>query len=399
MEEAGWRRTPEEKQTRLQMNRARIDKLDETIAGLLKERMELAREIGALKAGEQIPVKDDARERVVLEHVASVAGEPALADAVERVYRQILEESRRLQGSIAPADRGAGARIKSSFPRVLIVGCGLIGGALARRIKQVHPDTVVMICDKQAVLDDATAAGIMEEGMTDPLDGVAKANLIVLAASPKANLELLRRIAGATRARQVIVDVTSTKTAICNTAAELKMKADFIGGHPLFGSQKSGFVSSAELNITGKTFVLVPGAKATEVSLKRLTKWIEQLGMNVEVRNAEEHDATVAGTSHLVQLLSVALGSLLANGLTTDELRARLALSGPGLLTMTRLMGSPYSLWSEILQQNRSAVCSSLSLMESRLQLMRTAVATGQMDVIEGQFSTARKVADLLQQA
>jgi prephenate dehydrogenase len=129
-----------------------------------------------------------------------------------------------------------------------------------------------------------------------------------------------------------------------------------------------------------------------------LTKWLEQLGLVVEVRDAEEHDATVAGTSHLVQLLSVALGSQLANGVPADELKQKLALSGSGLRTMTRLMASPYSMWAEILEQNSSAVCSSLSLMESRLALMRTAVATGQMDVIEAQFNTAPKVAELLPQ-
>jgi prephenate dehydrogenase len=396
MEELGWRGTPEEKETRLKVNRARIDKLDEAIAGLLKERMECAREIGALKAGAGIAVKDESREQVVLDHVAEVVGsDPSLVEAVEQVYRQVLAESRRLQNRTPSG--AASARTTTSFPRVLIVGCGLIGGALARRIKLVHPQSVVIGCDKQAVLDEATLAGVLDEAVTDPLDGVKKASLIVLAASPRANVELLRKIAPMTKARQVIVDVTSTKSSICKVAAELKMKADFIGGHPFFGSQKSGFKASSELSLTGKTFVLVPSAKSTEVSLKRLTKWVEQLGMVVEVRAAEEHDATVAGTSHLVQLLSVALGSLLANGVTPEELQRKLALSGPGLLTMSRLMGSPYSLWSEILQQNDAAVCSSLSLMESRLQLMRTAIATGQMDVIEAQFNTARKVADLLQ--
>jgi prephenate dehydrogenase len=280
---------------------------------------------------------------------------------------------------------------------VLIIGCGLIGGALARRIKLIHPDTVLMVSDKPGVLDEVAAAGILDEAVPNPIEAISRASLVILAASPKANLELLRKIAPATKARQVIIDVTSTKTAICKAAADLKMKADFIGGHPFFGSQKAGFANSAELNITGESFILVPSTSSTEVSLKRLSKWIEQLGMNVEVRSAEEHDATVAGTSHLVQLLSVALGSLLANGLSPDELRDRLALSGPGLLTVSRLMGSPYSLWSEILQQNGAAVCSSLSLMESRLQLMRTAISTGQMDLIEAQFNTARKVADTLQ--
>jgi prephenate dehydrogenase/chorismate mutase len=395
MEELGWR-TPEERETKLKVNRARIDKLDEAIAGMLKERLELALEIGALKADSNIPVKDEGREQVVLDHVSGVVGNPALAESVRRVYKQLMEESRRLQGE--GSERQPRVQQSTSFPKVLIVGCGLIGGALARRIKAVHPSTVVIGCDKPAVLQAAREAGVVDEVATDPLEVVGKASLIVLAASPRQNLELLKKIAPVTKARQVVVDVTSAKAKICRIAAELKMKADFIGGHPFFGSQKAGFENSDELLVTGKTFVLVPSAKATEVSQKRLTKWLEQLGLVVEVRDAEEHDATVAGTSHLVQLLSVALGSQLANGVPADELKQKLALSGSGLRTMTRLMASPYSMWAEILEQNSSAVCSSLSLMESRLALMRTAVATGQMDVIEAQFNTARKVAELLPQ-
>ena len=393
MEELGWR-SPEERETKLKVNRARIDKLDEAIAGLLKERLELALEIGALKADSNIPVKDESREQVVLDHVSSVVGSPILADSVVRVYQQLMEESRRLQGE--RSERQPLPQASTSFPRVLIIGCGLIGGALARRIKAVHPTTIVIGCDKPAVVQAACDAGVVDEGIADPLEAVGKASLIVLAASPRQNLEMLKKIAPATKARQVVVDVTSAKAKICALADGLKMKADFIGGHPFFGSQKSGFENSAEVAVTGKTFVLVPSAKSTQVSQKRLTKWLEQLGLVVEVRDAAEHDATVAGTSHLVQLLSVALGSQLANGVTADELKKTLALSGSGLRTMTRLMSSPYSMWAEILEQNSPAVCSSLALMESRLQLMRTAVATGQMDMIEAQFNTARKVADLL---
>jgi prephenate dehydrogenase len=210
-------------------------------------------------------------------------------------------------------------------------------------------------------------------------------------------MELLRRIAPHSKRRQVILDVTSTKTPICKLAAELKPKADFIGGHPLFGSQKAGFTSSSEVSVVGRTFVLVPTTKATQLSMKRLAKWLESLGMNVEVRDAKTHDDTVADTSHLVQLLSIAVGSLIANGVTAEQLKDKLSLSGPGLATIARLMASPYSLWAEILEQNAEAVCESLQAMESRLKVLRAAISTGQMDVVEAQFDTARKVAELLQ--
>lgn len=383
MEELGWRRS-------------RIDELDETIAELLKERLELAREIGNLKAKRQIPVKDGAREQIVLDHVRTVIGDAQLADAVVRVYEQLLKESRALQGADDPAAGTAKRGSNSYFPRVLIIGCGLIGGALARQIKAKSPETVVIGCDKQSVIDAAKASNAIDEAVTDWNDAIGKASLIVLAAGPRQNIELLKQIAPLTKRRQVVIDVTSTKGAICKVADEIALKADFIGGHPLFGSQKSGFGNSSDVEVIGKTFVLTPTSKSTELAMRRLSRWLEQLGLNVERRDAKVHDDTVSNTSHIVQLLSIALGSHLAAGRTESELRQCLKLSGPALMSVARLMASPYGLWSEILEQNKSSVCESLSSLETRLSLLRSAVKNGQVDVLESQFSCAKRVPDNL---
>lgn len=388
MEELGWRRPLEtSEEAALSAKRQQIDALDQTIAELLKNRLELAKEIGGLKAKRQIPVKDGAREQIVLDHVRSVVEDPTLAEAVVRVYERLLHESREVQDKPKPAEVPG----KVYFPRVLIVGCGLIGGALARQIKAKSPSTVIIGCDAPSVLDLAKGKGVIDEAVTDCATAVKKASLIILAASPKQNMELLKTIAPLTKRRQIVIDVTSTKKEICDLALGVNLKADFVGGHPFFGSQKSGFDASAEIVVEGKTFILVPTKNSSELTVRRLSRWLEQLGMLVQQTDARTHDSTVADTSHAVQLLAVALGAQIANGQDEQQLKERLAMSGPGLRTLARLMGSPYGMWSEILQQNRGSIAASLLSLEGRLKLMRCAVEGNQMDVIQAQFASAAR--------
>ncbi len=394
MEDLGWRCAPKDsEESTLAAKRDKIDSLDQTIAELLKERLELAQEIGQVKAQRNIPVQDNGREQIVLAHVRSVVEDPILSEAVARIYQQLLTESRQLQAkeNTQPVENS-----KLYFPRVLIIGCGLIGGALARQIKLKAPKTIVIGSDTAAVLEQAMTAGVIDEAEVDCVEAIKKASLIILAAGPRQNMAILRKIASATKRRQVIVDVTSTKLKICQLATELSIKADFVGGHPFFGSQNSGFENSSDVQVDGKSFVLTPTSKSTEMTTRRLTHWLEQLGMQVQQCDPQLHDDTVANTSHLIQLLSVALGSMLANGVTNHELDERLHMSGPGLLSIARLMSSPYQMWSEILEQNNQPVCNALLSLETRLRLMRSAIDDGHMDVIESQFNAARRVSDNL---
>jgi prephenate dehydrogenase len=158
------------------------------------------------------------------------------------------------------------------------------------------------------------------------------------------------------------VDVTSTKAKINQLAEKLDLKgADFIGGHPLFGSEKTGFAASKDIRAEGSTFCVVPGAKSSEISVHRLIRWLTELNLRVETAMSAEHDAILARTSHLVQLLTVLLGSQLCKGLTDEDLAKLGRLSGPSLKQMSRLMKSPSSMWKEIIELNKDQVLLALN--------------------------------------
>jgi prephenate dehydrogenase/chorismate mutase len=402
MEEAGWRSTPQNQPTANEIDQMRtaIDALDESIANLLQQRLKLACQIGQLKATSGLAVKDAARENLVLEKVASVADNCEIGNALANIYRSVISEACALQNAIAAnrSDEPATIDGVGYFPNVTIVGVGLIGASLARQIKRRMPGTVITGVDRPEVLDKAAKEGLIDEGLSDASSAISQAGLILLCASPQENLRLLAEMAPRTRRRQVILDVTSTKQEICALANKLSMKADFVGGHPLFGSHRSGLEGSADVCVEGARFCLVNAARCSELTLRRIARWLGELGLQVVHVEAEAHDASLAETSHLVQLVAVAVGSAIAAPRTKPELRNVLQLSGPALQQLSRLMASPPEMWLQIIKQNRNHILRALDNTIASLKRLQTAVADGDDNALRAEFAEAARVRTAIEQ-
>jgi prephenate dehydrogenase len=230
---------------------------------------------------------------------------------------------------------------------VAIVGLGLIGGSLARALS--GQGVRVLGVDRPAACRAARKARAI--AATTSLESAAReAQVLVLAASPRANLRLLRKLARIAPASLVITDVTSVKVPIVREAARLKLPR-FVGGHPMAGRERSGFAASTAGLFRGRPWILTgggdPGAR------RRVRGLIRRVGARpVEVR-AVDHDRLVAVLSHVPQIVSWALFHVAA----ADRVaRRHLDLAGPGFLDMTRLASSPRVLWKEILTGNQSEV-------------------------------------------
>ena len=408
MEDIGWRHDIHTDSTgELAEIRGRIDEIDGLVSRLLAERLSLAQRLPGLKARLGLPIQDVQREAEVLDRVASETNDHAARQAIRTIYESIIEQSRGLQATAQQAvkttpaakrheahqNRSTRVRRPIHFTRVAIIGVGLIGGALARQIKRSMPKTTIVAVDSPSVLEAALREQVIDAAVTDPVAGIAKASLIILAAGPDQNLAILKSIAPALRRRQLVVDVTSTKARICKLADKLDLNgADFIGGHPMFGSEKSGLAGSAEVPVEGKTFCIVPTAKSTEISIKRLSRWLSFLGLRVETTTATTHDATVARLSHLIQLIAVALGAEIAHGKSDHELEKLLALSGTSFRQVARLMASPVDLWQQIVGQNKQEIVPALDQLAVRLQSLAQSIESGSAGTMKQTFKEAKRI-------
>lgn len=231
--------------------------------------------------------------------------------------------------------------------RVAVAGLGLIGGSLTRALRAAGHD--VCGVDRPAVVLRARRARAIRQGLS--LDQAAAwADVLVLAAPPRANERLLRRAARLASPRLVVTDVSSVKQPIVTQALRLGLRR-FVGGHPIAGSERYGFRASHAGLFEGAAWALTPTAVTEPAALRLVRRLVRDAGGRPIVLDAARHDRALAFLSHLPQVVAWALaGAARADAVARAELR----LAGTGWRDMTRLARSPVGLWSEILAANRT---------------------------------------------
>ncbi len=249
------------------------------------------------------------------------------------------------------------------FGRVLLAGCGLMGGSLGLAIRALFPDTVV------EVIDPAADPRVRDHfRLVSSPSAAGAADLVVLGAPVLENLRLFDALAPHVGAHTVLTDLGSTKGAIL---AHARRHPDvcFVGGHPMAGSTHSGFGHARSGLFVGRPWILTPdvdggqGVAIVGQALARLTQLVVGVGGRPVVMGADEHDRLVAYVSHLPQVVSSTLMSVVGTAVTGDGLQ----FAGPGLADTTRLAGSAPALWRDILATNADHVGQALAALREAL--------------------------------
>lgn len=273
---------------------------------------------------------------------------------------------------------------------VAIVGVGLIGASFGLALrKSGFKGTILGVSSPKAI-----AAGLAAGAISSPAslkEAADKADLIYLAQPVDRILNTLNWLGPMARKETLITDAGSTKLAIVHKANSFLQFAPFVGGHPMAGKETRGAESADPDLFRKRPYVLTPAGHPVPSEFRET---LHAIGALVVDMTPEQHDATVALTSHLPQLLSTALASFLANQ-HKPELHQ---VFGSGLLDMTRLARSPADLWSSILSTNKVNVASALQSYADILLELKKAVENDDLDSIfatAANFSaTLRKVAD-----
>ena len=243
-----------------------------------------------------------------------------------------------------------------------IAGLGLVGGSLARALSAAGYRVIGL--DRAPVLRQARRARAIAAAATSLAGALRESDVLVLAAPPRVNLAMLREAARLASPRLVITDVGSVKTPIVKEAERLRLRR-FVGGHPLAGTEKSGFAASTAALFAGRSWVLTPAPGTTPAATRLVARLARDAGARPLRLRADEHDRAVAFLSHVPQLVSWALFDA-ARGDRTGA--RRLGLAGPGFRDMTRLARSPRALWRQILAQNRREVTRALAAFQRALR-------------------------------
>lgn len=298
---------------------------------------------------------------------------------------------------------------------VLVLGCGLIGGSVAAGLSEAGME--VWGADRRDL------GPLVERGWLArqvPVERVGEAAVVLLALPPSGVLGALARLPF--RPGQVVTDTASVKAPVARAAARLPAGVAFVGGHPMAGDTGSGWEAARSDLFRGAAWALLPvrrhapapgpgrgraaepAANTPERARARVEALVRRLGAEPFTVEPERHDRIVALTSHLPQLLAVALAAELgaldrregddpgpAAGDSGAGARpgspdpAVAALLGPGGRGLLRLAESPYELWRDIFALNRDEVARALSTVAARAGLPP--------DALEDEFTRARETA------
>jgi len=258
------------------------------------------------------------------------------------------------------------------FHRIAIVGLGLIGGSIAFGARKAWPSTHVLGIDRQAVLDEAVARRAIHDAGTE-LAAVAGADLIVLAAPVRQNVELLHQVLPHAAPGAVITDVGGTKRSIVGAAQTISTDVTFVGGHPLGGGARGGFEFATAGIFSRRPWIFTPDQTTPANATSRLFGFARGLGAVPTTMSAADHDRLLAVLSHLPQLTVSALMQVVGSEATEKGL----TLAGQGLVDSTRLASSPASVWRDICATNADAIGAALDLMIERLGELRADLEHG----------------------
>ncbi len=240
---------------------------------------------------------------------------------------------------------------------ICIVGLGLMGGSLAGALRAHVSRLVGVDLDGQAVAA-ALAAGVIDVGGKDFAAGVQTADLVILATPVRAILRLVAELPQARPAGCQVLDLGSTKGAICAAMDNLPPAFAAIGGHPMCGKETAGFAAAIPDLFQGQTFVLCPTARTTPAVNAVAAQVVNWVGAQALFMAADVHDQVVAITSHLPYL---AAATLMQQTAAAAAAEAHIwPVSGAGLRDTTRLAGTDPTMMLDILLTNRDAVLEKL---------------------------------------
>jgi cyclohexadieny/prephenate dehydrogenase len=271
-----------------------------------------------------------------------------------------------------------------------IVGVGLIGGSIGLAAKQRGlAKRVLGVGRRQASLQEALHRGAIDEVFVDSLEAVRQADVAVICTPVDLIADQVLAAAPHCKPGALLTDAGSTKAALVRTLdGRMPAGVSFVGSHPLAGSEKRG-PEHADANLfDGKLTVITPTAQTNGDVLDRVTAFWRALGSEVLVMDAEEHDRSLALTSHVPHLVAAALATLL-----TPEL---IPLTSTGFRDTTRVAAGDPALWTGIFLQNRQAMLAGLDRLGANLDRFRQALESSDRATLDRLLAQSKSLRDAI---
>ena len=282
--------------------------------------------------------------------------------------------------------------------KIGFIGLGLIGGSIAKAVRQYYPDYEIVAFDKnKEALALATQESVIDVAATTIDNNFHNCNYIFLCAPVASNTAYLKQLTEYLDDDCILTDVGSVKANIHEEVQTLGIGKYFIGGHPMAGSEKTGFENATDMLIENAYYILTPGG---QIDIPRLTQFMElisSLGAIPLVLTYEEHDYITAAVSHLPHIIASTLVNVVQK-MDTPEENMKLIAAG-GFKDITRIASSSPVMWQQICLENRSMISKVLDEYIRLIVQAKCWVDNGDADEIYNMFSNSREYRNSLPEA
>lgn len=282
------------------------------------------------------------------------------------------------------------------YPKLAVVGCGLIGSSLIRGARAAGVVDEVAVADaSQAARERVRALGLAGTVTADVAEAVAGADLVVLAVPVLAMGEAAKAALAAMKPGATLSDVGSVKASVAEAlSVEAGDKVFVVPGHPIAGTEQSGPDAGFAELFQGRWTILTPLKREDDAYLEavqRLADFWKALGSNVERMDPEHHDLVLAVTSHLPHLIAYNIVGTAADLEEVTQAEV-MKYSAGGFRDFTRIAASDPTMWRDIFLANRDAVLEILGRFTEDLQALSRAIRWGEGDKLFELFSRTREI-------
>tara|TARA_B100001094_G_scaffold330090_1_gene394429 strand:- start:247 stop:1101 length:855 start_codon:yes stop_codon:yes gene_type:complete len=273
------------------------------------------------------------------------------------------------------------------------VGLGLIGGSIAKALKENAPAATLIGYDSdQEALELALAEQVVDR-TGDLKECLESADIVILALPPLLIAEIIPKLPALIKERAVITDVASVKNIISDSVKETPkaFQARFVLGHPIAGSERRGYSASTKALFYNRKVILSTVDSNLESSISAVRELWQLVGAEVLELDLKSHDKILAATSHLPHILAYALVEALAEQKEADDI---FLYAAGGFADFSRLASSDPGMWSEIFASNATETSKALDFFIKKLIELKKLVKAENRHELLFRFKAAKAARD-----
>jgi cyclohexadieny/prephenate dehydrogenase len=279
--------------------------------------------------------------------------------------------------------------------RLAVIGCGLIGGSIARAARASGAAKTVVVTDASPEVRKRVreiGAGFADEVAETGTDAAKDADLIVVAVPVGACGAVAKEIAQSLKAGAILSDVGSVKGSVARDMGPFVPKGvHFIPAHPVAGTENSGPDAGFAELFVNRWCILTPVEGTEPQAVETLQAFWEKIGANVATMTPDHHDLVLAITSHLPHLIAYTIVG------TADELgdvteSEVLKFSAGGFRDFTRIAASDPTMWRDVFLHNKEAVLEMLGTFNEDLSKLTRAIRRGDGEALFEHFARTRAI-------